>query len=838
MGGQNSKTAFVEIIGKLRTEDVDPNEHEFWDELWKTALNIEDIFEIISANDVRTLIKSKPNNIKTLFTQAVAQLYQVVETPYPVYFDQALNCARILCRVLPLMIENTSAKYIKELMWGRRTELKSPLNSEEESKTEVNQEEDLQESEPLAVILVNTIFHLLFLPDFTIEDPDVDFNESDINTKEFKAALMWAPGVGSLEKTIAGSTQFDRNRIDVLRLLIVSFCDSLYQNADSYDSCRSYWLEVATSVDSPYAEIVCFSLLNTVLGYDPVGWGVPYSNLVSTDTAKLVMEASVQALVILLDYGHPISPPTGRSSQSQASTSSSSLHPSGSIGTMASSSNDSVASGNQPVPVQQKTTLPSVQPNDTEAKGFNVFRRILSEISAPDQLLFIYKGFVRLLNNVHQADSAYLPYSITRIGIEQELLVLLWKCLEEIPLFMNYILRNCDVTEILVPVCYFLLEGRKDPSKVGLIYLCTFTLLKLSGERDFGVSLNTPYQLTLPVDVPLFSGNHNDLLIIVLHRLIVSGVDKLSALYNCFLTIICNVSPYCKTLGTVASVKLVNLFQLFASPKFLYASEGNYVYLSMMLETFNNIIQYQYEGNGNLIYSIIRRKETFEGLSGLTLQGALAKVNSTSTTATSGASGRDTLLQEGKGGGKKKGKHDDQTVEKKELSGVSDESSLHGAAPESYSNVVATDLISTSPVEERPVGTEEGSSSRIESSSSSRSSGGRFVPDERWIEMIKVELPLQTVLRLMKHLVPKVEDLISERQVDEHTVIEFLKRTTMVGLLPVPHPIVIRKYQPNKYTCLWFTAFQWGVIFMHNQSPPLFDGGQIKLFMVQQTATM
>ena len=154
------------------------------------------------------------------------------------------------------------------------------------------------------------------------------------------------------------------------------------------------------------------------------------------------------------------------------------------------------------------------------------------------------------MNNVHQANSTYLPYSITRIGIEQELLVLLWKCLEEIPTFMSYILQTCDITEILVPVCYFLLEGRKDPGKVGLIYLCTFTLLKLSGERDFGVSLNTAYQLELPVDVPLFSGNHNDLLIIVLHRLIVSGIDKLSALYNCFLTIICNVSPYCKTLGT------------------------------------------------------------------------------------------------------------------------------------------------------------------------------------------------------------------------------------------------------------------------------------------------
>ena len=58
-----------------------------------------------------------------------------------------------------------------------------------------------------------------------------------------------------------------------------------------------------------------------------------------------------------------------------------------------------------------------------------------------------------------------------------------------------------------------MLEGRKDPSKVGLMYLCTFTLLKLSGERNFGVSLNKAYQLRLPVDVPLFNGNHSDLLV-------------------------------------------------------------------------------------------------------------------------------------------------------------------------------------------------------------------------------------------------------------------------------------------------------------------------------------
>lgn len=72
-------------------------------------------------------------------------------------------------------------------------------------------------------------------------------------------------------------------------------------------------------------------------------------------------------------------------------------------------------------------------------------------------------------------------------------MVLLWKCLEEIPSFMPYVLRHCDITELLVPLCFFMIDGRKDTRKIGLLYLCTFTLLKLSGERNFGVALNKSY---------------------------------------------------------------------------------------------------------------------------------------------------------------------------------------------------------------------------------------------------------------------------------------------------------------------------------------------------------
>ena len=42
-----------------------------------------------------------------------------------------------------------------------------------------------------------------------------------------------------------------------------------------------------------------------------------------------------------------------------------------------------------------------------------------------------------------------------------------------------------------------------------------FILLLLSGERNFGVRLNKPYTVRVPMDIPVFTGTHADFLIIV-----------------------------------------------------------------------------------------------------------------------------------------------------------------------------------------------------------------------------------------------------------------------------------------------------------------------------------
>lgn len=234
-----------------------------------------------------------------------------------------------------------------------------------------------------------------------------------------------------------------------------------------------------------------------------------------------------------------------------------------------------------------------------------------------------------------------------------------------------------------------------------------------------------------------------------------SGYEKLNSVYNCFLTIICNISPYCKKLNMVSSVRLLRLFKLFAQPRYLFDNEANHHLVFFLLETFDNIIQYQYEGNQQVVYAMIQNKNVFYQLNDLQLPPIRAASATTK--------------KEGEG------------AEQQEQS------------PE-----------------------------------------GEFVPTVEWLSAWKKKLPLTTSLRLLQHLIPQLEDACQKAggSLDEDAMLYFLRTTTMVGLLPVPHPIVIRKYQINQFTHLWFTTFTWGVIFLRNQVLPLFDGGAITLFTI------
>ena len=107
-----------------------------------------------------------------------------------------------------------------------------------------------------------------------------------------------------------------------------------------------------------------------------------------------------------------------------------------------------------------------------------------------------------------------------------------------------------------------------------------------------------------------------------------------------------------------------------------------------------------------------------------------------------------------------------------------------------------------------------------------------WTPTSAWAEAWKVKLPLQTIMRLLQVLVPQVEKICIDKSglkikirqksanfrglTDESEILKFLQHGTLVGLLPVPHPILIRKYQANAGTNHWFRTYMWGVIYLRS----------------------
>ena len=504
----------------------------------------------------------------------------------------------------------------------------------------------------------------------------------------------------------------------------------------------SRWLGVATAADSPNAVCLFYSLFNTVISFDPKqGIGAAFAN----DAHTKLVNLSAQILCVLLDCG---------------------------------------LSGD-PEPVKNEIDEPIVEYDVASKTGFNIFRTIVARIDSRKELTIIYHGLTRLLWNVHESKNTMIPGSKEGLQCYQEVLVIFWKFLEENPLFLNHVLMDCDVTEIVVPVCYLMYSNRKDPSQVGLIHICTFLLLKLSGERSFGVGVNRPFNTRLPCDIPIFGGGHADLISITLHKLVVNGSFKLVPLYSCFFTIICNISPYWRSMSLVAAVKLVNLFEVLASPKFLFSEYKAFNHLALLLEVFNNVIQYQYQGSQHLVYAIIRRKEIFGRLATMSLVKAEALCDKAYGTK------------------------------------IKDAMKAHRK------------LLKMQRVNE------QGESVNVEDDDSDEDDGegpskGYFKPTEEWLAEFKEKMPLETIKRLLQHLTPIIDDIINREEgiVDEGEILSILSNVTMVGLLPVPHAIVIRKYQPNQYTALWFTAYLWGIIYVGNQTLPIFDGQAIELFQV------
>ncbi len=762
------------------------------------------------------LLPRPPHSSSSLFPQCIETLHGAGAAT-PEEHGRLTNTIRILTRLVPVIFEaGENSDFVDRFFWKNMIPAASSGAGRPSTAWEPLPTEGEEAPQPVGAALVHATMGALYVPEFTMAAEPVyafgaklavsraraearearaaarargepaaqsgeegegeeEEDDTDIIPDEANAVwpmLLWKGGVSFPRlATFPPTASQITARIDVLRLLIALCSQTLFAPPAPSSPARSRFLDAATGPTCPFAPTTFYCLFNTILAYDPVGMGVPYATAMLGDKEEPLVAVCLQTLLALLDYA-PVTATPAKSPEAPAEpglASPSAPEDGDADGAGAApASSDEAAGSSSSVPTPGLPPPPNSQ--------FNMYRSLASGISGAQDFDIIYGGITRLLAQIPAADQSLLPGAYTAPSCTQELLVLFWKLLDDNEEFLAHVLNQCDITGCVGPILYLMWNGRNNITKVGLIHLCTFILLLLSGERAFGVGLNRPFAAKLPAEMPLFEGTYADMLIIVLHKLVVDGSVKLSTLYSCFLTIICNASPYTKGLSLTSSVRLVNIFELFASPRFLFARPSNFAFAAQLLEVFNNMIQYQYESNAILVYSVVRRREVFERLASLSVAGWKAELSmkhakkSAAAGAGAGAvgsAGADSLAARARGA----------TAENAEW--------MERHAGE---GAVGADAA--------PVAV--GSSAPSASAGASGADGASAAPSapwsatDEWFDDVRRQLPLVTVLRLVGYLGPLIEDHIAAMggNLDDEAIVAFLRATTVVGILPVPHVIL------------------------------------------------
>jgi hypothetical protein len=881
MGQGESKLKYQQaVLLLIDNANLPANDLSFWAQFWTLPKSVEEVFAAINPTDIREIKKKNPSNLATLLSKAVGQLSGWIQrmnnstdSKSQPDFQAALNCIRLITRILPFLFEDQSDNFVENVFWMNFVPVVEPAKEGAPKKLSFKKsidEEITVDGEStglLATRLVDALLALLFMPNFTIARP----GQSQL--PEGKYTWAWAPGIGTNDVIPTPSKIMWQNRLETLKCLLACVSETLYVTPFRARLLRNKWLEHLIATEGYYTQALFFSLVNVACSYDPVGWGIPYNHVMFGDDHEAVATVALQIVNIILSYSTytpPCSPSTPLSSSPQQAQ---------------------LDIQHSPIQVQ------------------NQFVKYLRELKRTNDFSFLLGALERLVGNPMKANSTRLPYSMKVVACYQDMLMLLWRGFEENKRFLMHAIKTGSSPQIFNHVLYFMYSGRKDLTQLGVVQLSTFILLLLSGERDYCVSLNKALAPTQPrvgvlAEMPQLVGTatHADLLVLTVVRLLTDSHPSLGPIHECLLTILANISPFVKSLAMPTCQNLMRLFEFVSRPKILFAAENSHRLVHLLLEMFNNLVQYQYEGNARLVYAVLRAQNEFSKLAHIRIVSppvssplALGSNRNVTIDAQPSAAVESTnnaqlppLLEAesqrvapvergiilnviqvekdgisglGGDGGVQVNEpplENEPLPQRKEATASLPQGNEATAslprgneATVSQSKEVPNQHLTLAQDKQPQIQvTGENHIHAAETTSSPQSAlsvaaqqvpdiqppAPSFIPTNEWLDSWKRYLPLDNILRIITTLSPQIQSLCTGNTTDEVNILEFLQRSTLVGLLPVPHPILIRRYQPNEAVQTWLLSYLWGNVYLQHTNPPIFLGTQVKLFVINTTS--
>ncbi|OOO08405.1 hypothetical protein OAory_01097010 [Aspergillus oryzae] len=842
MGASESKLVFKQGIFRLSEERDIPADDPYWARFWELPESTEDVFSLFTPADIRRTRDNALSNFETLLLSVTSRLS--ILKNHPSFPDpelapdrDALNCIRILTRILPFVYE---AEHLEDwedkFFWGRRkkktreaqvaAEILFDEAQAEEPRTSPGPN-DYEEVKPLAEELIDTLVDLLFYTDFTI--PKLPTTKSKVSYS------IWQSGVGC-NTSMGSNKELENNRCEIIRLLLTLTGKAMYMPSGLLPvqgvKAITY---IATCPDKQAVLTLLCSLLNTTIKYNPASWRVPYDHVVWKDPKQILVIYCLQFLLVLLLY---------------------------------------------PIPEDGRGAAPK-----------NYYRHYFGRLHRPQDFQFLVDGMTRILNQPMQATNSYLPGSQKTVKWAPEMMMLFWEALQCNKRFRSFIIDSNRSHDFVILCIFYAIVYKSDPSQQGVVRMCIFITQTMSVEPNFGKSLNKKFeaQETLPqsIRIPGFRGSYADYLIMSVHTLITGSKGKLTAVYPALLAIINNIAAYVENLSPAACSKLLQLFSSMSAPSFLLANETNHALLSSVLESINALLEHQFTRNSFLVYAILKHRRRFEAVQEFTLEsgqqeierqserrksegGSYDFVSSPVLSATEDdphtASGARSPL------GRIPEEHspfaiggDDSDDEREEQKTPAQSSpSVQSSRRPSISSAVDESVplqlrgMSEKARGKMPAGQPSFSRQNSITSQSSMSAAfptapNGFTPTVAWLESWLPDLPLHTILTIISAIMPHIPEsaLQSTSSPEARTLINnlpsFAEEPMIQSIISEPPQTRVHSFEWSALSMGWYESLLWGFIFSSEMvvgsasgatpgTVGVWNGTGVKLFKVQEAA--
>lgn len=479
---------------------------------------------------------------------------------------ELLNCLRILTRIIPYVYEK-KADTPQFDEWIDRLFWNVP------EATAVGVATDRYVlTKPLAEELIDAGMGLLFAEGFTVPMTKTPSDRRNLS--------IWETGVGCTIP-ITSTHELESNKVEVLRFLLTLCSDCLYISPSALPLKGSPFLTyMVTMVDRRTAMATLCSLLNTTLKYSP-GWKVPYNHMIISDRHRQLITYALQYLLVLLIYPIP----------------------------------ETVIASNAD---KEKSPLK------------NIFRSLCGKIHKTEDLQFIGNSLAKMLSQPIHASLSYLPGSRQEISWIPELTMLFWDLIQCNKKFRAYLIASNQMQDYMCILLFYIHEKRLDPTKIGLVRLCSYVLLYLTTEKSFAISLAKPFSNQTTnlnnIQPASFSGSYFDYLITQLYKIIMTSSESLNFLVPTFLDCIYNIAPFIRNISYSAASNIVQLAATLSNPAFLFAKEFNHHLLISLLKCINMIIECNFHANRNLIFLIMKNETIFNKIQALSMEKDLDQV--------------------------------------------------------------------------------------------------------------------------------------------------------------------------------------------------------------------